>query len=192
MLRPCTSAGSHRGVEMSVARGGSAPALAGENPGEPRRDFRLLIVEDDEIFCHFLVATFRAYTSQIEIAGSVEQARARISDLEIDVATVDLQLPDGSGLALIDELRAHCPRAAIVTLTGDSESGVIADALNRGADSYMVKPVSPKDLRATVGAVLRRRQLPAPPAVAPPRLSPHTPSRNPGAAQAPGPGEIEP
>ncbi len=89
--------------------------------------------------------------------GDVSDAINALWADPVDVAIVDLGLPGLSGLVLIDHMTAIFPDTAVVVLTGDSARGTAADAQERGADVYLLKPVTPDQLVLSVDAAIRSR-----------------------------------
>ena len=91
------------------------------------------------------------------------QVADRIAEVGPDVVLLDLGLPDVSGLDVLSQLAA-AGRVPVIVLTGRSGEADRVVGFDLGADDYVVKPVSARELAARVGAVIRRRQrvLPAP------------------------------
>jgi diguanylate cyclase (GGDEF)-like protein len=117
----------------------------------PVHPARVLVVDDDERLRMLLRTTLEVIDIEIDEAGSVPDARARIADRRPDVIVLDLALPGPSGLTLCDELKRD-PRTediGIVVLTGSDEENDAA-ARAAGADAYLRKPFSPLDLLAVV------------------------------------------
>jgi len=85
--------------------------------------------------------------------AAVEQVRRAVPDLVI----LDIGLPDGSGFDVFRQLRAFC-EVPVIFLTARNVEIVRVTGLEMGADDYVVKPFSPRELTARVGAVLRRTQ----------------------------------
>ena len=116
---------------------------------------RVLVVEDDAPIRTVLV---RALTEQGYAVSSAETGR---SGLEValetcpDLILLDLKLPDLDGTEILKMLRAVSSVPVIVATARDEETAIV-DALNNGADDYVVKPFSAEHLDARIGAVLRR------------------------------------
>ena len=91
-------------------------------------------------------------------AGSLAEARSCLSQQSIDVALVDLALPDGSGLEIVREIQQHTA-AEIVVITGNASVETAVEALRLGAMDYLVKPVDVPRLRAVLANVSRTRDL---------------------------------
>jgi two-component system, OmpR family, response regulator RegX3 len=128
----------------------------------------VLLVEDEEAITAPLTEAlqregFRAVTAH-SLADGLQAARAR----RPDIVLLDVMLPDGSGFDLLRELRSD-GRTPVIMLTarGDEPDRVLG--LELGADDYVVKPFSARELVARIRAVLRRTSAVAAPS-APGRL----------------------
>ncbi len=119
---------------------------------------RILIVEDDrdiaELIRHYLDKA--GYHAEVMFTGA--GAVARVADTRPDAVILDLMLPGSDGLDICRALRADRATAAIPILivTARAEERERIAGLDLGADDYITKPFSPKELVARVGAVLRR------------------------------------
>ncbi len=102
---------------------------------------RILILEDlVETRCWLASLCRRAYgPCRIREAGSLKQARTELDTTEVDIALVDLGLPDGSGVEMLLTLRHLAPqtRCAVTTISGD-DANIVA-ALAAGAEGYLLK-----------------------------------------------------
>lgn len=115
---------------------------------------KLLIIEDDKALNDGIALSFSG--SEVLQAYSLEEAR-RFIDLKPDLAILDINLPDGSGLDFCQEIRGFCQTPVIFLTANDMEIDIVA-GLESGADDYITKPFSLAVLRARVNAVLRRKQ----------------------------------
>ncbi len=99
----------------------------------------VLLVEDEEAHAELMQLSFEARDDiRLEIASSLEEARALLARSTPDMAIVDSLLPDGRGLDLVRELR-HESRYPIVLLTSHADESMQAEALEAGASGYVVK-----------------------------------------------------
>jgi PAS domain S-box-containing protein len=96
---------------------------------------------------------------ECEFADSVEEARTKLADGAFQLALCDIQMPDESGLVLVDEISRDHPDMAIVLVTGVDDSEVAEHAFEIGAHGYLVKPFWPGQLLITTMNALRQRQL---------------------------------
>jgi DNA-binding response OmpR family regulator len=119
---------------------------------------RVLVVEDDPDIVELIVHYLRAEGFEVQALGDGRQALERIRAGGPDLVVLDLQLPGLDGLSLCAELRRDRQTRAIpvimLTARGDEADRVVG--LEVGADDYVVKPFSPKELVARVRALLRR------------------------------------
>ena len=119
----------------------------------------ILIVEDEPAIAELLAVNLRHAGHCPILAASAEEALRLIRDVLPDVMLVDWMLPGMSGVALLRELRqGERPRGIpMILLTARSEESDTIVGLDAGADDYITKPFSPKELLARIRAVLRRR-----------------------------------
>ena len=115
---------------------------------------KLLIIEDDKALNDGIALFFPG--GEVLQVYSLEEAR-RFIDLKPDLAILDINLPDGSGLDFCREIRGFCQTPVIFLTANDMEIDIVA-GLESGADDYITKPFSLAVLRARVNAVLRRKQ----------------------------------
>lgn len=115
---------------------------------------KLAVVDDHPLFRAGLVAALRDEIDLEVVAqtGSLEETRALSADL--DLATVDLLMPEASGLSIIAALHGLQPRCHILVLSVIDEPCVIADVLRAGASGYALKTQPPQDIIAAIRHVL--------------------------------------
>jgi two-component system, OmpR family, KDP operon response regulator KdpE len=131
----------------------------------PVSALRLLVVEDNELNRALVRAIITRATdpglraAEIIEAHTLAQARAVLADTAVDVVLLDVQLPDGSGLSLLDALpepvRGHRP--VIVAVTGGVMPEQRAAALAAGCDAIITKPYVAADLTQTLASYLAAR-----------------------------------
>jgi DNA-binding response OmpR family regulator len=131
----------------------------------PREEIATIVVcEDDEptldLLCEHLIADRFEVLPAPSAADALRLCRYNHPDLLL----LDLGLPDASGLDVLREIREadgigsrFDPRLPVIVLTGRGANTDRVRGLNAGADDYIVKPFSLEELRARIGAVLRRR-----------------------------------
>lgn len=121
---------------------------------------RLLIVEDDEATRAALAVALRAHDFTVAEAESVAAARRAWDQARPDVIILDLGLPDRDGLSFLRAVRREATTPVLVLSAREREPVKVA-ALEQGADDYVTKPVGLPELRARIGALLRRAAGPA-------------------------------
>lgn len=119
----------------------------------------ILIVEDEKAIQELLKVSLGLAGFNILQAFSTEQAIPLINDTLPDLILLDWMLPGVSGLDFAKQLRRNTETALvpIIMLTARSTEENTISGLNAGADDYITKPFSPKELIARIKAVLRRR-----------------------------------
>jgi two-component system response regulator MprA len=115
---------------------------------------RVLVVEDDEALAATLRLGLEASGFRVVLARGVQEALEAVARTALDLAVVDVQLPDGSGFALVPRLRDR--GLAVVVLTVRSAVADRVHGLELGADDYVVKPFAFEELVARLRAVARR------------------------------------
>ncbi len=117
---------------------------------------RLLVVEDNARLAS-LIMKLMADNGQIaDSAGSVEEARAALRLVDYDIVLLDLSLPDGDGRDILNAIRQSQSDAFVLVVTARGDVVDRVQALNAGADDYIVKPFSDDELIARIRAVGRR------------------------------------
>ena len=122
---------------------------------------RILVVEDEADIRHFIRLALEREEMTVFEAGGVREARIDAASRQPSLIIVDLGLPDGDGKDLIREVRGWSQAPVIVLSARDREQEKV-DALEAGADDYLVKPFGVPELVARVRALLRRSALVAP------------------------------
>ncbi len=108
----------------------------------------LLLVDDDPLFSEILGAALERRGFRVQTAHGVHEARGRLQGWTPAFAVVDLQLPDGSGLALVEALAACSPRPRTVVLTGYASIATAVEAIKLGAVHYLTKPTDADEVAA--------------------------------------------
>ena len=117
---------------------------------------KILIVEDDRDIAYGLEEDLARHGHKVETAGDGEQAVRRAREEAWDLIILDLMLPRKDGFEVCRELRQAGLRTPIIMLTAKTHEAERVLGLELGADDYMTKPFSPRELRARIQAVLRR------------------------------------
>ena len=119
---------------------------------------RILIVEDEKAIRDMIAFGLRRAGYEVGEAEDCRAARARIVDARPDLLLVDWMLPDMSGLELTRALKRakDTEEIPVIMLTARAEEQDKISGLEGGADDYITKPFSPRELLARIQAVLRR------------------------------------
>ena len=121
----------------------------------------ILMVEDEESITVPLAEALAREGFDTEVAGTVAEALELAESVAPDLVLLDVMLPDGSGYDVCRELRSRS-RVPIIMLTARGEETDKVVGLELGADDYIVKPFSAREVAARIRAVLRRAGETAP------------------------------
>jgi DNA-binding NtrC family response regulator len=116
----------------------------------------ILVVDDDETVRETLADFFDSFGYVVRSAATATAGRQAAAEHAPDVVLVDLQLPDASGLTLLEALRADDPELGLIVLTGHADVPTAVRAMQQGALDFLEKPV---DLEALGVAVERAAEL---------------------------------
>ena len=121
------------------------------------KKYTILMIEDDRNITTLNQKTLSRRGMDCLTAATLEQARKMLRD-EYDLILLDIELPDGSGLDFVPEIR-RITAAPILILTGRREDSDIVAGLLSGGDDYLIKPYRIDELHARIVALLRRVEL---------------------------------
>ncbi|HMR74578.1 MAG TPA: response regulator, partial [Polyangiaceae bacterium] len=124
----------------------------------------VLVVDDNVELADNLrdvLAGLDGYEIECVVATSGKEAEEQCANLThaLDLAFVDLHLPDVDGLDLVRRLRSRCRHCEVVLITGDATIESAVAAVREGAFAFVLKPFSPQDLLQTANNALTRALL---------------------------------
>jgi two-component system OmpR family response regulator len=117
---------------------------------------RALVVDDDQTIAELVTALLREEGFVVDVAETAEEGRVQALVHEHDLIVLDLNLPDGSGIAVAQSLRREHRPTPILMLTANTDRSTTVLALDAGADDYLTKPIRFDEFRARVRALVRR------------------------------------
>ncbi len=117
---------------------------------------RILVVEDESSVAMGLEDDLKLEGYEVEVARDGEAATRRAREEPFDLIVLDVMLPRKDGFEVCRELRRGGLRTPIIMLTAKTQESDKVLGLDLGADDYVTKPFSPRELRARIKAVLRR------------------------------------
>lgn len=120
---------------------------------------QILIVEDDRTLCAGVALALQSEGTQCTQTHSLAGARCALAEQTFSLLILDINLPDGSGLAFLRCLRQKDQTPVLLLTANDLELDIVT-GLEAGADDYITKPFSLAVLRARVAALLRRASPP--------------------------------
>lgn len=118
-------------------RGSSHPAL----PGGIEMKRNVLLIEDNAATRFGFVRYFSKDGYEIFEASNIAEAEAALATRHFDIMILDINLPDGSGIDFIDTVRENDSSIPIIVITGEGDIPLAVEAMQRGADNFLTKPV---------------------------------------------------
>jgi DNA-binding response OmpR family regulator len=118
---------------------------------------RILLVEDENSLAMEIKDFMKADGNICDISGSQRDASEKLAVNPYDFVLLDLGLPDGDGLDLLEEISTYQERTSVIILTARSEVDDRVKGLQLGADDYLAKPFSLVELKARMQAIVRRK-----------------------------------
>lgn len=119
---------------------------------------KILIIED-ELELLIAINNFLVKENFIcELAENFRKADERLSIYEYDIILLDITLPDGNGLLLLETIKKHQKRAGVIIISAKNALDDKLNGLDLGADDYITKPFHLSELNSRIKAVLRRKQ----------------------------------
>lgn len=118
---------------------------------------QILIVEDDKGLNQGLCKALKTDNRKCISCNNLKTAKEQLSCGGVSLILLDINLPDGSGLDLLCEIKDTTPDIPVILLTANDTDMDIVEGLENGADDYITKPFSLTVLRARVNTQLRKR-----------------------------------
>ncbi len=118
---------------------------------------RILVVDDEERMVRFIRLNLEHDGFQVSEAFNGKQAVQRLRDVNPDMILLDVMMPDLDGFEVLEMVR-EISNVPVIMLTAKGEEDDRVRGLEKGADDYVTKPFSPRELVSRVRAVLRRTE----------------------------------
>jgi len=120
---------------------------------------RILVVDDERMIRWSLRACFEEAGAQVDEAATLEEARRRLEEQWPSLLVLDLKLPDGDGMDLLEEVQAEGTDLAALVITAFGSLRGAVEAVRKGAFDYVAKPFELDDLLLTAKRALEQRDL---------------------------------
>ncbi len=120
---------------------------------------RILIVDDDAVILNVLKDIFNKRGYHVTLCSNSFEVNEKIKENKIDIAIIDLILPEIDGIEIVESIRKTEPELPIIMLSGSADTGNKIRALGIGADDYITKPFEEKELVARVERALTRASI---------------------------------
>ena len=119
----------------------------------------ILVVDDERSICDVLRLGLTRAGHRVKTALSIAEARSTLADDVFDLLITDLQLPDGDGISLLQQVKAASPETAVIVLTAHGSADTAVAAMRLGAHDYLTKPFDIDELRIKVDHAIEGRRL---------------------------------
>ena len=119
---------------------------------------RILIVDDDENIRKVLTAILEEEGYTVESVATAKKAIERTRRKFYNLALIDIRLPDMEGIELLTKMRDTTPKMRKVIITGYPTLQNAVEAVNRGADAYILKPFDMRDVLRTIEEELKKQK----------------------------------
>jgi DNA-binding response OmpR family regulator len=120
---------------------------------------KILIIEDEKQLVKSMAQFLRQESYVCEIAYTEQEANEKILLFEYDCILLDISLPDGNGLRILEKLKEHKKSDGVIIITAKDSLDDRVKGLNLGADDYLSKPFYLPELSARVSAIIRRKRF---------------------------------
>ena len=117
----------------------------------------ILVVDDEEMVRNLLRRTLQEADYDVIMAANGQQALDKVSQFNISLVLLDIKMPGLDGFQVLDRIRQHSD-IPVIMLTAVKEVTTVRDSFNLGADDYVTKPFSKRELLLRIQTKLRRAQ----------------------------------
>lgn len=118
---------------------------------------KILVVEDEKLLSETIVRSLKREQYIVETAFTYEEAYEKIELFEYDCILLDIMLPDGSGLNILERLKVGNKIGGVIIISAKDSIDDKVKGLNLGADDYLAKPFHLSELTARVASIIRRK-----------------------------------
>ena len=119
---------------------------------------KILVVEDEDSLRETIIRSLEKERYTVESAATFNEAGMKLNDYDYDCVILDIMLPGGSGLTLLEELKKRRKRDSVIIISAKDSIEDKVTGLDLGADDYLTKPFHLAELNARVKSVIRRKQ----------------------------------
>lgn len=119
---------------------------------------KILIVEDEPSLRELMCRELQRENHVVESAASFQEADGKLAGYSYDLILLDIMLPDGSGLKLLEKIKAEHRREQVIIISARDSIEDKVEGLELGADDYLPKPFHLMELSARIRSVARRNR----------------------------------
>nr|WP_320133865.1 HD domain-containing phosphohydrolase [uncultured Holophaga sp.] len=128
-------------------------------PGQEPGDFRLLVVDDQELIRVMLVKILTRSGFQVQTASSAAETLEILERTQIDLILSDIRMPGMDGIQLVEAIQSRIPETSVVMVSSMDNVEMSMECLRLGAYGYVLKPFKTNGILVAVASALRRRML---------------------------------
>jgi DNA-binding response OmpR family regulator len=120
---------------------------------------KILVIEDEPVMCDIIVDALESEKFLVETATTFSLAMDKLMTYDYDCVLLDIMLPGGSGLTLLEELKKRKKQDSVIIISAKNSVDDKVRGLDLGADDYLPKPFHIAELKARVKSVIRRKNM---------------------------------
>ena len=120
---------------------------------------KILIIEDEKALSESICAYLSVQEYHCEMADSFKTAMNKVDDNDYDCILLDITLPDGNGLKILQNLKEDKKTDGVLIISAKNSLDDKIEGLNLGADDYLTKPFHLSELNARIAAIIRRKKF---------------------------------
>lgn len=119
---------------------------------------KILVIEDEDTLREVIARSLEKERYVVECAADYKEALWKINDYSYDCIVLDIMLPGGSGLSLLEELKQMKKKDSVIIVSAKDSIDDKVKGLDLGADDYLTKPFHLAELNARIKSIIRRKQ----------------------------------
>ena len=120
---------------------------------------KIMLIDDDVELTKELSIFLKKQEYEIKITHNLAESFETIRHYQPEIVLLDLKLPDGSGIQLLEEIKANTPETTVLILSAYGTIDTAVEAIKKGAENFLTKPVDPDHLTILLDKIIRQRQL---------------------------------
>ena len=119
----------------------------------------ILVIDDEEGIRKLLATILTDKDYNVDTAANGEEAIRKANEKVYNIALIDIMLPDISGVELLTQIKEAKPRTRKIIMTGNPSFQNAVEALNRGADAYVMKPLDVEKMLNTIAEQYAKQEV---------------------------------
>jgi DNA-binding response OmpR family regulator len=124
-----------------------------------KENMKILVVEDEKELSKSMVTYLQRENYICDVAATFTEGRKKIESFDYDCILLDISLPDGNGLNILDDLKINNKLEGVIVISAKNSLDDKIAGLNLGADDYIPKPFHLSELSARIASVIRRKRF---------------------------------